>query len=383
MTEEDIIRFVSGLPGVDMMTASEGDGAPEAAWGDTFFFYDPTGDEPADRRFPFATIVVSNYEGFDESSDLNRPGVFRLNIAVGRRRFEDLLGYRPSAHPEHAASHRLRRVGQPDSAPGVRLPVVGVDPEPGRGQCRPGAESADPGARQGRRSAPVPAMTPKSAIMPRWPTRKSDAPPTRWELTVTGERWDFYVNTVRPRIRRWHRPRGRGPVRRRAGASPGPGAGRRLWHRPDRRRAAPDGAPRDRRRPGCRPGRRSPSTRYPGPAFVAADLLTLTPEMLGGGGGPGGIDVIVLAGNVMVYLAPGTERQVLSVLSGLLDRRWPDRHRVRHRPRLHRWRSRSGRRRDRAAGGAPVRHLAPGSVVGRCRLGGDSPAAAGVSGRRP
>ena len=105
MTEEDIIRFVSGLPGVDMMTASEGDGAPEAAWGDTFFFYDPTGDEPADRRFPFATIVVSNYEGFDESSDLNRPGVFRLNIAVGRRRFEDLLGYRPSAHPEHAASH--------------------------------------------------------------------------------------------------------------------------------------------------------------------------------------------------------------------------------------------------------------------------------------
>jgi SAM-dependent methyltransferase len=58
--------------------------------------------------------------------------------------------------------------------------------------------------------------------------------------------------------------------------------------------------------------------RYPGPAFLAADLLSLTPETLDAGGGSTEFEVIVLAGNVMVYLAPGTERQVLEVLTGLL-----------------------------------------------------------------
>jgi len=50
---------------------------------------------------PFATLVVKDYEGFDTASALNRPGVFRLNIAVGRARFQQLLGYPPAAHPEH------------------------------------------------------------------------------------------------------------------------------------------------------------------------------------------------------------------------------------------------------------------------------------------
>ena len=58
--------------------------------------------------------------------------------------------------------------------------------------------------------------------------------------------------------------------------------------------------------------------RYPGPTFVAADLLALTPERLAAAGGPETFDVIVLAGNVMVYLAPGTEQEVLRTLVGLL-----------------------------------------------------------------
>jgi SAM-dependent methyltransferase len=58
--------------------------------------------------------------------------------------------------------------------------------------------------------------------------------------------------------------------------------------------------------------------RYPGARYLAADLLTLTPELLATAGGPETFDVIVVAGNVMVYLAPGTERRVLDVLSGLL-----------------------------------------------------------------
>ena len=58
--------------------------------------------------------------------------------------------------------------------------------------------------------------------------------------------------------------------------------------------------------------------RYRDPTYLAADLLSLTSEMLSGAGGPDTFEVIVLAGNVMVYLAPGTEREVLRVLSGLL-----------------------------------------------------------------
>jgi SAM-dependent methyltransferase len=60
------------------------------------------------------------------------------------------------------------------------------------------------------------------------------------------------------------------------------------------------------------------AARYPGPPFLAADLLTLNPESLGAAGGPVVFDVIVLAGNVMVYLAPGTEERALQVLADLL-----------------------------------------------------------------
>src|SRR6478609_8608584 len=100
VTEDDIIAFARTLPGVHVMTASAETGAPKSAWGDSFIFYDPD-DVEEDRRFPFATIVVSDYEGFDTLSNLNRPNVFRFNIAVGRRKFEELLGFGPSAHAQH------------------------------------------------------------------------------------------------------------------------------------------------------------------------------------------------------------------------------------------------------------------------------------------
>ncbi len=112
MTAEEIIAFVSSLPGVATVTASEANGAPEAAWGDSFFYYDPEGDE-ANRRMPFATIVTQDYDGWDTASDLNRPGVFRLNIAVGRTAFEQLTGYPPDEHearsvrPDYTALDRL------------------------------------------------------------------------------------------------------------------------------------------------------------------------------------------------------------------------------------------------------------------------------------
>jgi hypothetical protein len=102
MTTDEITALVAAMPGVAVLTVSEADDAPEAWWGDTFFYYDPDGDQPPDRTLPFATVISHDYEGFDEASDLNRAGVFRLSIAAGRGRFEELLGYPPA---DHAANH--------------------------------------------------------------------------------------------------------------------------------------------------------------------------------------------------------------------------------------------------------------------------------------
>jgi Family of unknown function (DUF6194) len=100
MTETEIIAFVSNLDGAVAMTASAESGAPEVAWGDSFFYYDPD-DSPTGRQLPFATIVTQNYPGFDMASDLDRPGVFRLNLAVGRARFEQLFGFPPAEFATH------------------------------------------------------------------------------------------------------------------------------------------------------------------------------------------------------------------------------------------------------------------------------------------
>ena len=123
--------------------------------------------------------------------------------------------------------------------------------------------------------------------------------------------------------------------------------------------------------------------RYPGPAFLTADLLTLTPDTLSAAGGPAAFDVIVLAGNVMVYLAPGTERQVLEVLTGLLV---PGGRIVTGFATDRDYRVADLDRDAAAAGltvGAPVRHLASGSMVRRGRLGGDGLPAEFVTRRRP
>ena len=53
--------------------------------GYTFFFYGP------DRMLPFATIATVDNEG-DRVSNLDRPGVFRLNIGVSKPTFQGLFG---------------------------------------------------------------------------------------------------------------------------------------------------------------------------------------------------------------------------------------------------------------------------------------------------
>jgi len=92
VTEQEIVEYVtSHLDEADVLVASKDSGAPEVAWGDLFFFYNPRSDVSADRRFPFATIVTKDYPGFDTASNLDRAGVFRLNIGVSRETFQQLF----------------------------------------------------------------------------------------------------------------------------------------------------------------------------------------------------------------------------------------------------------------------------------------------------
>jgi Family of unknown function (DUF6194) len=74
MDAESITKYITDtLPGVEVVVAS----------GDSFFFYDADRSEPANQRFPFATLVTG--DRYDQFSNLNRPGVFRLNIGVGKQ----------------------------------------------------------------------------------------------------------------------------------------------------------------------------------------------------------------------------------------------------------------------------------------------------------
>ena len=80
MTIRELIDLISAMDGVLVLQPREGDGSPEIAWGDVFFYYAPDGVVP--RTQPFATIVTKDYPD-DDSCHLNRPGAFRLNIAAG------------------------------------------------------------------------------------------------------------------------------------------------------------------------------------------------------------------------------------------------------------------------------------------------------------
>ena len=93
MTMDEIISFVDGLEGVLTQRAHSGDGSPEIAWGDTFFYYAPDGVMPVATQ-PFATIVTKNYPG-DETSRLDRPDVFRVNVAAGKEAFIAHTGRAP------------------------------------------------------------------------------------------------------------------------------------------------------------------------------------------------------------------------------------------------------------------------------------------------
>lgn len=129
MDPDAIIQYVMDtFTGVEVVRPTDGLGA-----GDTFFYYDPQHDLDPKRRFPFVTIVTKDYGDFDNTSHLNRPDVFRLNIGVSRDTFRALFGYAPgedsteSAEYDFAALDRL--MPHPVYAPQSFVCVLNPSPE--------------------------------------------------------------------------------------------------------------------------------------------------------------------------------------------------------------------------------------------------------------
>jgi len=85
--QDSIRRFIAETyDDVTVQVANSDDGSPEVSWGDTFFLH-----RDDKHQFPFATIVTKDYGDFDNLSNLNREGVFRLNIGVIKKTFESLF----------------------------------------------------------------------------------------------------------------------------------------------------------------------------------------------------------------------------------------------------------------------------------------------------
>jgi hypothetical protein len=84
MDEAALTHYITEtFSGVDVVTAN----------GDCFYMYDPEHNLPADRCFPFATLVTG--DRYDQVSQLDRPSVFRLNIGVSRDTYRGLFGPPP------------------------------------------------------------------------------------------------------------------------------------------------------------------------------------------------------------------------------------------------------------------------------------------------
>jgi hypothetical protein len=101
MDQDAIIQYITDtFAGVEVQRPVDGPGA-----GDTFFFTAAQRDVDPTRRQPFATIVTKDYGEFDNLSQLDRPGVYRLNIGVSRETFQKLFGYLPSKKSAESAEY--------------------------------------------------------------------------------------------------------------------------------------------------------------------------------------------------------------------------------------------------------------------------------------
>lgn len=72
-------QLIDNFPGTDAIEAN----------GDVFLVHDPDRDLPDERRMPWATLVTS--DAYDSASDLDRPGIFRLNIGLTKAGYRDMF----------------------------------------------------------------------------------------------------------------------------------------------------------------------------------------------------------------------------------------------------------------------------------------------------
>ena len=108
MDQDAIIQYIEDtFAGLEIVRPTDGPGA-----GDTFIFYDPQHNIDPTRRMPFATIVTKDYGDFDNTSQLNRPEVFRLNISVSRDTFRTLIGYAPGEDRSESAAYDFATLDQ-------------------------------------------------------------------------------------------------------------------------------------------------------------------------------------------------------------------------------------------------------------------------------
>jgi len=89
MDEASIIRYIAeAYPDADILTAGSA----------TFFSCDP------EKHWPnFATLVTS--DEYDSASNLDRPGIYRLNIGVSKPAFDRLVG--AMTDPDYTALDRI------------------------------------------------------------------------------------------------------------------------------------------------------------------------------------------------------------------------------------------------------------------------------------
>ncbi|RDZ28762.1 DUF6194 family protein [Lysobacter silvisoli] len=99
MTQDEIRAYLADHAAVRIQIAGPDDGSPELAWGDTFVYaLDADGQA---RKMPFATIVIKDYDGFDTQSQLNRGGLYRVNLDIGKELFEESFGFAPREFDSH------------------------------------------------------------------------------------------------------------------------------------------------------------------------------------------------------------------------------------------------------------------------------------------
>lgn len=91
------------------------------AFGYTFFFYRD------DHMLPFATLATADNE-HDRVSNLDRPGVYRLNVGVSRETFQHLFGVDAPSSPAYDYTALDQLMPHPDYAAQSFLCVLSPSP---------------------------------------------------------------------------------------------------------------------------------------------------------------------------------------------------------------------------------------------------------------